>query len=103
MIYDRFHILRAFPRSELPVGAGAVANNPLDVRHFSLAAEFFNLCRDKFEQLVQQIPFVYFGFLPEVDQFSVDTVARGAPEVLIKKTLPINPKGDEIRWRAARY
>jgi len=103
MIYDCFHVLRAFPRSELPVRAGALANDSLDVRHFSLAAEFLDLGRDKFEQLVQQLPFVYFSFLPEVDQFSFDPVARGASFVFIKRRETIYPKGDVLMQQFVQF
>jgi hypothetical protein len=43
MVYDSFHVLRAFPRNELPISARAFTDDPLDVRHFSLAAEFSDL------------------------------------------------------------
>src|SRR6266480_6083556 len=36
--------------------------------------------------------FFHFSFLAEVDQFSVDAVARSAPAVLIQKTAPVNPE-----------
>jgi hypothetical protein len=52
MIYDRFHVLGVFPRSELPVRAGTVANDSLDVRHFFLAAEFLDLARNEVEEFV---------------------------------------------------
>src|SRR6516164_730533 len=93
MIYDCFHVLGALPRGELSVSAGALANNPFDVRHFSLAAEFLNFGRDEVEQFVQQASLLHFGFFAEVDQFSVDAVARGAPAVLIKKTATIDSEG----------
>ena len=52
MIDHGFHILRVFPPGELPVGAGAFAHDPFDVRHLRLRAELIYLGRDKFEQFV---------------------------------------------------
>jgi hypothetical protein len=52
VIDDCFHILRAFPYGELPVGAGAFAHDPLDVRHLLLSTEVIYLGRDKLEQFV---------------------------------------------------
>jgi len=51
MIDHCFHILCTFPHSQLTVRSGALADDSLDVRHFSLAAEFLNFGRDEFEQL----------------------------------------------------
>ncbi len=96
MIDHCFHVLRAFPGSELSVRTGTLADDPLDVRHFSLAAEFLDFGRDEVEQFVQQAPFVHFGFPAEIDQFPVDTIARRAPAVLIQKTPPIDAEGDVL-------
>jgi hypothetical protein len=50
MINDCFHVLSVFPRAQLPICAGAFANDPPDVSHLFLAAEFLNLSGYKVEE-----------------------------------------------------
>ena len=52
VIDDCFHVLTVFPRAQLPVCAGAFANDPLDVGHLFLAAEFFYFSGHKFEEFL---------------------------------------------------
>src|SRR6266480_1970001 len=40
--------------------------------------------------------FFHFSFLAEVDQFSVDAIARSAPAVLIQKTAPVNSESNVL-------
>ena len=61
--------------------------------HLALTAELIDLGGNEFEQLIQQTSRVDFRFVAEVDQFSIDAVARRAPAILIKQTTAINAKG----------
>ena len=52
MIDDGFHVLGVFPGGQLSICAGAFAHDPLDVRHFVLAAELVYLGRDELKQFI---------------------------------------------------
>src|SRR6266496_3018013 len=65
VIDHSFHVVGLFPYRQLPISPGAFVHDPFDVRHLALRAE--------------------------LDQFSIDAVARRAPAVFIQKTSPVDP------------
>lgn len=66
----------------LLVGAGAALHDGVDVGDLFAAVEAVQDGFDAFEQLVQQVADGDLLFDAEVEQFSLQTVAHGAPFVL---------------------
>src|SRR5262249_16393553 len=96
MINHGFHVLCSLPHSQLAVCTGAFKHDSFDMRHLALRAEFVYFTCHELQQFVQQTSFFHFGFLAEVDQFSIDAIARSAPAVFIQKTAPVNSESDVL-------
>ena len=83
LIHDRFHILRPFPYRQLSIRAGAFGHYSFDVGDLGLTAQFVHFSGDELEHFVEQLALVHFAFAPEIDQFSIETVARGTPSIFV--------------------
>src|SRR5205085_8873628 len=67
---------------QLPVGARAFLQDPLDVVHRPPRAQLVDHVVHELAQLLGQVPGRHLGLLAEVDELAVEAVAHGAPAVL---------------------
>src|SRR6266545_2485377 len=68
--------------TELPVGAGALPEEGVDVLDLGARAELVDHVVDELQQLQRQLPHRHLSQLAEVDQLAVDAPAHGPPLVL---------------------
>ena len=59
------HVVLAFPSCDLPVGPGAFAHDPFNMRHLFLTAQLVHFRGDEIEQLAVQLAPVDFDFVPD--------------------------------------
>lgn len=80
--------------AQLAVGAGAVGEDLLDGRDLLFDAQFGDLFADEVDQFAHQGAGGQLGLLAEVDHFAVETVAGGAPFVLVDQLFGEDTEGD---------
>src|SRR6266404_5298811 len=82
MLHHSLHVAGLAEHGELPLGAGALAENRMHVIDCSPAAQVVHHIVDEFEQLDCQLAHWDFFAFAEVDQLAIDAPADGAPFVL---------------------
>src|SRR6187402_2416260 len=68
--------------AQLPVGAGAMLENPADVVDLVAAAQLVDDVVDELEVFEDEFALGHLALAAEVDELAVDAVAGGAPLVL---------------------
>src|SRR5713101_4976405 len=92
MFHYRAQVAGLLVDAKLALGAGAFVENGVDVLDGAAAAELVDNIVDKGKQLDGEIAHGHFAFLAEVDEFTFDAVARGAPFVFFDEGAAIDAK-----------
>src|ERR1700694_2508810 len=83
VVHDLFEIFGAVVNLNLPVGAGAMGEDLLDVVHLGAGAEVVHDVVDELEQLGDEVAGGDLLGFAEIDHLAVDAIAGGAPTGLI--------------------
>src|SRR5467141_3527428 len=87
----RLQVTRLLVHAQLPVRAGAFVHDRVDIFDRAAAAQVVDDVVHQFQQFGNQLVHGHFGFLAEVDQFSIDAVSRRAPLIFFDQCAPVQP------------
>src|SRR6266705_2147094 len=87
----RFQVARFLIYAQLPVRAGAFVHDGVHVFDGAAAAQVIDDVIHEFQQFGNQLAHGHFGFLAEVDQFSINAVSRRSPLVLFDERAAVQP------------
>src|SRR6266705_72876 len=85
VIHHALQVSSFLKDAQLPIGAGAMLQHAVNVSNFFPAVELVDNIVHKFQVFEDEIAFVDFAFLAEINQFAADAVARSAPLVFHNK------------------
>src|SRR6266513_279102 len=77
--------------AQLPVRAGAFVHDRVCIFDGAAAAQIIDDVIHKFQRFGNQLAHGHFGFLAEVNEFSINTVARRSPLVLFDDRAAVQP------------